>query len=232
MCFTGYTFTDSAHITPYLEDPLTGPTSVFCRDLARQKGCYVAAGYAERLGTQETAVVKITREVDEDRWRVKEIRTVEEEVHQVGANSAVVYDPQGVRVGDFRKTNLFETDMTWAKPGTGFKTLHLPPPLNTVTLGICMDLNAQPPAKWTIEGPYEIADHCKSTGTDTLILLNAWLLSGEQERDGRDWGTLNYWATRLRPLWSKSNRRKKSEAAKEGRETKVVICNRCGEENG
>jgi len=220
MCFTGYVFTDSTHITPYLEDPLTGPTSIFCRDLAQRKGCYVTAGYAERLGAHETSRVKITVQDNGD----VEVKSAEKEVHQVGANSAVVYDPRGERVGEYRKTNLFETDMTWAKPGTGFKTVHLPPPLNTVTLGICMDLNVQPPAIWTSDGPYEIAEHCISSQTDLLILLNAWLFSGDDDDDGRDWGTLNYWASRLRPLWAKGRA--------QGKETRVIICNRSGHENG
>ena len=33
-------------------------------------------------------------------------------------------------------------------PGTGFATFDLPPPLGTLSLGICMDLNVQPPALW------------------------------------------------------------------------------------
>lgn len=126
--------------------------------------------------------------------------------------------------------------MTLASAGTGFRTLVLPPPLNTVTLGICMDLNVQPPAKWTIDGPYEVAEHCIKTRTDTLILLNAWLFSGDEDEDERfgvgkrDFGTLNYWATRLRPLWEGGKLGK--DASTDRKETKVIICNRCGEENG
>lgn len=87
-----------------------------------------------------------------------------------------------------------------------------------------------------MEGPYEMAEHCVRTETNVLILLNAWLFSGNEDGDGelradrRDWGTLNYWAARLRPLWSKEGR--SDNAQDTGRETKVVICNRCGEENG
>lgn len=99
-----------------------------------------------------------------------------------------------------------------------------------------MDLNVQPPAKWTLDGPYEIAEHCINTATDTLILLNAWLFSGHEDVDERfgvgqrDFGTLNYWATRLRPLWESGGVWK--NASGDGKETKVIICNRCGEENG
>lgn len=110
-------FTDSTHITPYLEDPLTGPTSVFCRQLAQRLGCYVAAGYAERLAIRTRTKINVVLD-DEDDDALGVVRAVEKEVEQVGANSAVVYGPDGVRVGDYRKTNLFETDMTWAQPGT------------------------------------------------------------------------------------------------------------------
>ena len=88
--------------------------------------------------------------------------------------------------------------------GTGFTTFHLHPPLNTVSLGICMDLNAQPPAVWDLAlGPYEVADYCVSQRTNVLILLNAWLDSEEDPEDDTDWSTINYWALRLRPLWAK-----------------------------
>ena len=95
-----------------------------------------------------------------------------------------------------------------------------------------MDLNVQPPATWTVEGPYEIAEHCVKTGTNTLILLNAWLFSGEDKDDSpdsRDWSTLNYWAMRLRPLWSRDGNTSGIDVDKE---TTVILCNRCGEENG
>ena len=35
----------------------------------------------------------------------------------VGANSAILAGPEGDSIG-YRKTNMFETDKTWAKPGT------------------------------------------------------------------------------------------------------------------
>lgn len=121
----------------------------------------------------------------------------------------------------------------------------LPPPLNTVTLGICMDLNAQPPSDWRLEeGPYEIADHCLATKSKILILLNAWLDSGEEPTEEQDWSTLNFWAARLRPLWNSSdegtepppsagrNDECETNPVGDGAETVVVVCNRSGQENG
>jgi len=159
-------------------------------------------------------------------------------VDVVGANSAVVYAPDGTRVGHYRKSHLFSRDELWAKPGgPGFATFHLPPPLNTVTLGICMDLNPQSP--WTLDGgPYELADHCLKTGSGLLILLNAWLDSEKEQDMEEDLSTLNYWATMLRPLWYRmsddgsNGGDAEPQSVSEDTETVVVVCNRSGVENG
>lgn len=118
---------------------------------------------------------------------------------------------------------------------------RLPHPIHTMALGICMDLNAQPPALWTLEdGPYEIAQHCIDNKANVLLLLNAWLDSGNETEEAKDWSTLNFWAARLRPLWARSEDTEEEEEEDEpaqgdksdGRETIVIVCNRCGSENG
>lgn len=222
MIFTGYAFESASAILPFLEHPQTGVTSEFCASIAQRLRCHVAAGYPERLEPHE-----VTKRTNEDDDSVVDV---------VGANSAVIYGPDGARVGHYRKSHLFYMDKTWAKPGTGFATFHLPPPLNTVTLGICMDLNPRSP--WTVEkGPYELADHCLETGSSLLILLNAWLDSEEEEDSDDDISTMNYWATLLRPMWYRKVVEPNDEAAElkkalEDVETVVVICNRSGIENG
>ena len=239
---TGYVFPDASSISPYLEDPRTGPTSLFCAELSRRLRCYVAAGYPEALGSDE----------------LRSAITVENcEGEEVGANSAILYGPDGTLLGNYRKTNLFETDMTWAKPGgsiiifyddsnshidigTGFATYQLSHPIHTMALGICMDLNAQPPALWTLEdGPYEIAQHCIDKKVNVLLLLNAWLDSGREPDDAKDWSTLNFWAARLRPLWARSEEIEEGDEDEstaddysDGKETIVIVSNRCGSENG
>lgn len=136
-----------------------------------------------------------------------------------------------------------------AHTGTGFTTFHLPPPLNTVSLAICMDLNSQPPAFWD----FELAEYCIAQKTSLLVLLNAWLDSKADPEADTDWQTINYWAVRLRPLWDKvahedadddssdiehgtEDSNTGSDPAPGGRkpgdELLVVVCNRCGEENG
>ncbi|KAK0463479.1 carbon-nitrogen hydrolase [Desarmillaria tabescens] len=185
MSFTGYVFPSALAISPFLEHPMTGPTSMWL-------GCYVVTGYPELLAEDESRPL-----VDD------------EGTESVGANSATVYGPNGVHVVGYRKTNLFTTDQTWAKPGTGFTTFPLTfpytPPVSktppvpsttlTVSLGICMDLNPHPPNLWD---EYEIASHCQSTQSNVLILLNAWLdttmdieVDEEEERDAMepDWQT-------------------------------------------
>ncbi|GBE85124.1 carbon-nitrogen hydrolase [Sparassis latifolia] len=227
MAFTGYLFPNAAAIAPYLEDPHSGPTSRFCAELAARLHCYVVGGFPERLAPHEVVEAPDANGTPATR---------------IGANSAVLYDPRGARVGDvYRKTHLFETDTTWAKAGTGFATFTLPSPLGTLALGICMDLNPQPPTMWTLaEGPYELAEHCRARKANVLVLLNSWLESGWEEDDGddRDSHTINYWVARLRPLWARNDFGldtciSGAEAPdEEGKETLVVICNRCGEEDG
>ena len=110
-----------------------------------------------------------------------------------------------------------------------------------------MDLNVQPPAQWRIDGgPYEIADFCLANKANVLVLLNAWLDSGEEPEDPKDWRTMNYWVARLRPLWTRTDDLEEEEedsdaeqndggqydAAPQGHETVVIVCNRCGHENG
>ncbi|KAI0631973.1 carbon-nitrogen hydrolase [Trametes polyzona] len=260
MIFTGYVFPDAASISPYLEEPRTGPTSRFCAELAARLHCYVVAGYPERLSPDEAEPGSILLEDGR-------------KAERIGANAAALYGPDGQFVGDYRKTNLYDTDMTWAKPGTGFVTFELPPPLTTLTLGICMDLNVQPPAAWTSvrTGPYELAAYCLARRTRVLVLLNAWLDSrDEEEEEEVDWRTVNYWAMRLRPLWARvaeegeedgeeeekgdsgdeargasgksgnggrdeaegRQREDESNPRQPGEELLVVICNRCGTENG
>ncbi|KAI0789659.1 carbon-nitrogen hydrolase [Abortiporus biennis] len=244
MAFTGYVFPDADSIEPYLEDPpltfgreqpssINSPTSHFCYKLALRLGCHVLAGYPEKLALPEYE--EISREVILDETRAIDAESKKMTVREVGANSAVLFGPDGTCLGNYRKTNLFETDMTWAKPGTGFKSFQLPAPLNKVSLGICMDLNVQPPAVWTIEdGPYEIANHVIEQKSNVLVLLNAWLQSPIEELvQERDWGTLRYWAARLRPLWDYEEL-SDDEVEEYGQkpETIVVMCNRTGEENG
>ena len=231
-------------------------TSQLCSELAKKLECYVIAGYPERLTDEELQTESFNEDGSPEVESSSKTKTV-------GANSAAMYGPDGEWVGGYRKTHLFETDKTWAKAGKtsstprmsgllpdgtagdGFATFSLPSPLRTMGLGICMDLNPQIPEWRLAEGPYEIADYCISKKANLLILLNAWLDSGKETEEVNDWSTLNYWAARLRPLWtdgsegsaseddtSEDQPDSKADSEQRGDETVVVICNRSGEENG
>jgi protein N-terminal amidase len=100
--FTGYVFPTADSIKPFLEEPITGPTSRFSSELATRLRCHVVAGYPERLPDEEI-------EPGVDEWG--------NDITRVGANSAILFGPDGGCVGKYRKTNLFETDTTWAKSG-------------------------------------------------------------------------------------------------------------------
>ncbi|KAJ7913566.1 carbon-nitrogen hydrolase [Mycena leptocephala] len=185
MVFSGYVFENAAAIGPYLEHPRTGPTSAFCAELA------------QHLNAMS--------------WPVEEY-LAETGGRVVGANSATLYGPDGEWVGGYRKTNLFSTTRRGQARHDRIRDISLPPPLRSVTLSICMDLNAQPPHSWTTAD-----DKC-------LVLLNAWIDSAEDPDDRHDMYTVDFWAERLRPLWL--------ESSSASQETFVVVCNRGGDENG
>jgi len=94
---------------------------------------------------------------------------------------------------------------------------------------------------------FEIASYCIANDVKLLVLLDAWLdssMTGDEmgDPDDADWNTLQFWASRLRPLWDKSPSTNGSDSEEEaeeeeqpalgGEETIVVVCNRAGEENG
>ncbi|PPQ80441.1 hypothetical protein CVT25_001768 [Psilocybe cyanescens] len=233
MAFTGYVFDNASAIAPHLELPRTGVTSQFCAEWAKTLECYVMAGYPEKLESKELEEMERTSKESGDQPRETHDG---KKIEQVGANSAVIYGPDGAWVGGYRKTNLFETDLTWAKPGTGFATFVLPSPIQTMSLGICMDLNPQIEEWTSATGPYELADYAKFKNANVLVLLNAWLDSKQEVDESSDWQTLNYWAARTRPLWTDGKGDQvdvpETDPEKQGPETVVVVCNRSGGESG
>jgi protein N-terminal amidase len=92
MFLTGYMFTSSADIKPFLEPPRIGRTSLFCRELATRYQCWVVGGYPE-------------------------LATGEGEEGKPGYNSAVLVSPTGEVMGNYRKSFLYDTDKTWAREG-------------------------------------------------------------------------------------------------------------------
>ncbi|KZT38912.1 carbon-nitrogen hydrolase [Sistotremastrum suecicum HHB10207 ss-3] len=211
MILTGYMFDSAKSIYPYLESPKTGPTSQLCTSLAKRLECYVIAGYPEKLSISEAR-----------------------EAPQVGANSALLIGPSGEWIGGYRKSNLFVTDKSWAKPGPGFAYFDLPAPLYRIALGICMDLNVAEGSQWTSleHGPYELASFALEKRANILVIPCAWLASDREHRDDLsydedsiDTRNVSYWCERLRPLWAPDGRTVNAE-----QDTAVIICNRAGQE--
>ncbi|KAG8214338.1 carbon-nitrogen hydrolase [Butyriboletus roseoflavus] len=232
----GYMFPDAPSIAPYLEHPNTGPTASFCAALARDLKCYVVAGFPERLAPARL--------------------TDPEPPLLAGANAALLYDTTGHLIHTYHKSNLFPTDVTWARPGAGFTALDLPMPFGRTAVAICNDVNVGPGDDdgWhSIEkGPYELAGYCRRKGVRVLVLLNSWLKDDDEGEGGRgrgdvdesgtgedsepDWPVLNYWAMRLRPLWAKDVDATQPTTDSDERDGDgdclVVICNRFGHERG
>lgn len=112
-CLPGYVFDSAEAILPYLELPHSGPTSEFCKELAERLSCYVVAGYPERLEPREAGTPA------EDTNLLAGTSSPEHRPQRhVGANSAVLCSPSGECILGYRKTHMFQTDVTWAKPGT------------------------------------------------------------------------------------------------------------------
>ncbi|KAH0826210.1 carbon-nitrogen hydrolase [Lanmaoa asiatica] len=157
----------SVDLVCFPEMIFSGPTSTFCAELARHLHCHVVAGLPERLDS-EPDVSSLSPPTP-------------------GANTALLYDATPDLLHTYRKSNLFTTDLTWARPGPGFTALDLPLPLGRVAVAICNDVNvrghghghgvAEDGGVWrSIEaGPYELAGYCRREGVRVLVLLNAWL---------------------------------------------------------
>jgi len=71
------------------------------------------AGYPERLEGKE---LEDALQAD-SQARSNSDQDMPENRHIVGANSAHFYAPDGTSVGHYRKSNLFQTDKTWALAG-------------------------------------------------------------------------------------------------------------------
>ncbi|KAG9057399.1 Carbon-nitrogen hydrolase [Serendipita sp. 407] len=213
MALTGYVFPTPNDVLPYLEDPKTGVTSQFCAEIARELGCFVIGGYPEKLREDE-----------------------EHPGNAVGANSAVIYNPNGERVGDYRKTNMYEADLPWVKPGTGFAHFpNLSPALQDLTLGICMDVNPMPDVM-SLPAPCELASFALSKRSRVLVLLCAWLANEEDLQLRWCLSNIEFWIQRTLPLWSKDSpdlvSMSEYPAPDDHDETILVVCNRTGTERG
>jgi protein N-terminal amidase len=156
-----------------LNSPVRDRLPLFISELAARLRCHVIAGYPEALPADEN---------DDPRY---------------GAyNSAVICGPGGEYIGGGRKTNMYVADLPWCKPGallsltvdsaliyhqvTGLLTSNSRPPLSeSISFGICMDLNPHPPnTDDDLLRLCELAEFAIQKNARILVVLCAWLNSG------------------------------------------------------
>ena len=98
-------------------------------------------------------------------------------------NSAMIFDPNGRQLLNYRKRLLYDQDETWAQPGdTEYPLIETP--FGLLTAGICMDLNDD-----------AFIDHLFDARPDVVAFPTNWL---DQNFDVR-----LYWRWRLQgyPCW-------------------------------
>ncbi|PHH73216.1 hypothetical protein CDD80_3948 [Ophiocordyceps camponoti-rufipedis] len=201
MAFSGYNFKSLNDISPFLEPSGSGITSLWARTSALRYGCFVAAGYPEKVDVSP-------------KWPTGP------EYY----NSAIVVNADGETVANYRKSFLYYTDETWALEGDGGFYDGFIPGLGSVSIGICMDLNP-----YKFEAPwnaFEFATHILDSDSNLVIMSMAWSTNEERSIFSRqpnepDMETLMYWVTRMEPLIRSENKH----------EIIVIFCNRTGTED-
>jgi len=124
-------------------------------------------------------------------------------------NSMLVAGPRGEVLDFYDKHYLYESDKTWAEPGTGFRVIRKLPgvPVGPVGLGICMDINPRD-FKSSFDA-YEFANYQRQVGSRLIVFSSSWCAnhpndppaSFVQEPDAEvAEHTLGYWLQRLQPL--------------------------------
>lgn len=153
-------------------------------------------------------------------------------------NSVNIVSPSGEVIHTYRKHFLYTTDENWASEGPSFEVVTLKVPIKgyggeeqivdfRICPAICMDLNP-----YKFEAPfnaYELGNFARKNDVHAVICSMAWLKprppedeesQTDDEEEDKDVKAsvrqMEYWATRLRPLW--------------GTKSWLVICNRIGTE--
>jgi predicted amidohydrolase len=117
LAFSGYNFKSLQDISPFLEPPGSGISSLWARTSALKYDCTVIAGYPEKVDPNI-------------KWPTGP------EYY----NSAIVVNEEGETIANYRKSHLYYTDETWALEGpSGFFRGKLPR-LGQTAIGICMDI--------------------------------------------------------------------------------------------
>lgn len=115
----GYNFKSLQEIAPYFEPSGSGITSLWARTVALKYDCTVIAGYPEKVDVAP-------------KWPTSP------EYY----NSAIVVNPDGETIANYRKSFLYYTDETWALEGNGFYSGFLPR-LGRTSIGICKYISSK-----------------------------------------------------------------------------------------
>ncbi|GCE99384.1 carbon-nitrogen hydrolase [Zygosaccharomyces mellis] len=161
FALTGYNFHSRDQILPYCSLPDKGPSYDLACKVSSMFECYTVIGYPERTKNGDKLY-----------------------------NSAIVINPQGELIFNYRKSFLYQTDEEWdcLENPQGFQTFPLTfqniardqqGNVQSVSLktsiGICMDLSP-----YKFKAPfhdYEFATYNVDQGTELIICPMAWLHS-------------------------------------------------------
>ncbi len=110
----GYNYKSLQHISPYLEEPESGITSLWARTTALKYGCVVTAGYLEKIDTT-------------DKWPASP------EYY----NSAITVNADGEMICNYRKTFFDRRDEQWTLERAGGFFDGEIDDLGNVAMGIC-----------------------------------------------------------------------------------------------
>ena len=159
---TGYSFHSKKDILPYVTKKDEGPSFQLAKSISEKLQCYTIIGYPEKNDEQKLY------------------------------NSALVINPQGEQVFNYRKTFLYDTEMNWdcEENPEGFQTF----PMNfskcaklpnedsytrdvtlKTSIGICMDLS---PYKFKAPfNHFEFSSFCVDNNVELILCPMAWLNS-------------------------------------------------------
>lgn len=172
FALTGYNFHSRDHILPYTHTKNEGPSISLAREVSKLFKCYTVIGYPERQDLGPESVLY---------------------------NSAVVTNPDGQQVFNYRKSFLYYTDDHWGcqENPLGFQSfpLHFKNKARNVSegsgnleditlrtsIGICMDLSP-----YKFEAPFydfEFATYNIDQQNELIICPMAWLHSASVTED-------------------------------------------------
>ncbi|CAI4043910.1 amidase SKDI_10G2640 [Saccharomyces kudriavzevii IFO 1802] len=162
FALTGYSFHSRKDILPHVTGKDEGPSFQLAKSISEKFQCYTIIGYPEKADEQKLY------------------------------NSALVMNPQGKRIFNYRKTFLYDTEEKWncEENSEGFQVFPMNFPKRAklpdedtferdvtlkTSIGICMDLS---PYKFKAPfNHFEFATFCVDNDVELVLCPMAWLSS-------------------------------------------------------